>query len=65
MSQPNQKAKFWAILMLINIAVIVYPINLYTNADSNEQEISALVVLVGTGFVMAIIDAVCALMAYS
>jgi hypothetical protein len=65
MSRPKQKTKFWAILFLVNLAGIVYPISLCTNAESIEQQISALLVVVGTGLVLAAVDAACALIAYS
>jgi hypothetical protein len=65
MSRTNQRTKFWTILAIINVAAFAYPINLFTNADSTDTQISALLVLVGTGFVLAVVDAVSALMAYS
>lgn len=47
------------------IATIAYPISLYTNAETSDNQISALLILVGTGLVLAVVDAVSALMAYS
>jgi hypothetical protein len=65
MRRTNQRTKFWTILAIINIAAIAYPISLYNNAEGGDQQISALLVLVGTGLVLAVVDAVSALMAYS
>lgn len=65
MNRTNQRTKFWTILAIINIAAIAYPILLYTNAESGDNQISALLALVGTGLVLAVVDAVSALIAYS
>jgi len=65
MSRTNQRPTFWTILAIVNIAAIAYPISLYNNADSGDQQISALLALVGTGLVLAVVDAVSALMAFS
>ena len=65
MSRSNQETKFWTILVVVNIAAIIYPINLYTNNQGTDQQITAVLVLVGTGFVLAVVDAVSALIAYA
>jgi hypothetical protein len=65
MSRNNQRTKFWTILAIFNIVAIVYPISLYTNAEGSDQQISALLVLVGIGFMLAVVDAVSALIAYA
>ena len=65
MSRNNQRTKFWTILAIFNIVGIVYPISLYTNAETSDQQISALLVLVGIGLVLAVVDAASALIAYA
>jgi len=64
-SRNNQRTKFWTILAIFNIVGIVYPISLYTNAETSDQQISALLVLVGIGLVLAVVDAASALIAYA
>jgi len=65
MSRTSQRTRFWTILAIVNIVAIAYPISLYTNAESSDNQISALLVLVGTALVLAVVDAMSALMAYS
>ena len=65
MSRTNERTKFWAILAIVNIAAIVYPISLDTNAESSDQQMMALLVLVGKGLVLAVVDGVSAVIAYA
>jgi hypothetical protein len=65
MNRISQRTKFWTILAVVNFATIVYLLSLYTNAENADQQISALLALVGAGLVLAVVDAVSALMVYS
>jgi hypothetical protein len=65
MSRNKQRTKFWAIMAIVNIGAILCPMSLYTGAETIDQEISGLLLLVGTALVLAVVDAVSALIAYS
>ena len=65
---PNQPAKsssslrFWTTLALINIAVMIYPVATYAQAEADSILFSA-VMMVGTAFALMITDAVSAVLA--
>jgi hypothetical protein len=63
MTRRNDKKKFWAILAVVNIAVMIYPVGLYVQADSNDK-LFATIVLVGAAFLLALTDTVSTLVAY-
>jgi len=65
MSRNKQRTKSWAIVAIVNIAAILYPMNRYSSAGTIEQQISGLLLLVGTALVLAVVDTVSALIAYS
>src|SRR5271166_649455 len=60
----TQKTRFWVILAIINIAAMIYPVSLYAQADSNDTQLFAALVLVGVGFLLAITDTVSAVVTY-
>lgn len=64
MAQKTQKARFWAILAFINVVAILYPLNLYIQATTNDTQLFAAIALLGTGFLLLITDAVSAIVAY-
>jgi len=64
MRQKTQKSKFWVILAIINIAVMIYPVALYVQADSGDTQFFAAIVLLGTAFLLAITDTMSAILAY-
>ena len=64
MQRSNHKLKFWTVLAIVNIAAIVYPMNLYANAEGNDQQGFAVVILLGIIFLLAIVDLVSAIVAY-
>lgn len=64
MRRRDQKTKFWMFLALINVAAIIYPIGLYVQADNNDAQFFATMVLLGVVFLLAITDTVSALVAY-
>ena len=63
MTQKTKKTRFWVILATINIAAMIYPVSLYAQADSNETQLFAAMVLVGAAFLLAITDTVSAIVA--
>ena len=64
MTQKTQKTKFWVILAIINIAAMIYPVTLYVQADSSDTQFFAAVVLLGIAFLLAIGDAMSAIVVY-
>ena len=64
MTQRNSKTRFWAILTMINIFAMIYPTMLYFQADNSEAQFFAAIVLLGAAFLLAITDAVSAILVY-
>jgi hypothetical protein len=64
MTQKTQKTKFWVILAIINIAAMIYPVSLYVQADSNDTQFFAAIVLLGIAFLLAIGDMMSAILVY-
>jgi hypothetical protein len=64
MRQRSRKGRFWAILAMINVVAMIYPVNLYFQADGGDAQFFATIVLLGAGFLLAITDTVSALVAY-
>jgi hypothetical protein len=64
MRRRKQKAKFWTILIVVNIVAMSYPFSLYVQADTNDSQLFATIVLLGVAFLLAITDTVSALVAY-
>jgi hypothetical protein len=64
MTRRTSKTWFWLILAIVNIAAMIYPVGLYAQADGNESQFSAIVVVVGVAFLLAIVDAVSGMLAY-
>lgn len=60
----NQTARFWAILTIVNVVVMTYPVRLYLQADTADAQLLATAIVVGVGFVLAVTDAVSAIMKY-
>lgn len=65
MMQKTQTTRFWLILMLSNVAVMIYPLNMYVQADAADARIFSGVLVVGVAFLLAITDAVTLLIAYA
>ena len=58
MRKNKTKKQFWPVLGSLNIIAMAYPIGTYLRADSMEDQILAVSVLVGLGLLLAIVDAV-------
>jgi uncharacterized membrane protein len=65
MKKQKANDNLWFVLGMINILAVVYPISSYLKADSIEDQVLAVSVLVGVGLVLAIIDTVTIAVAYS
>ena len=64
MRQNIGKTKFWVTLGIVNLLVMMYPIILYVRAEDNNSQLFAGIILACVLFVLVIIDAVSALVAY-
>jgi len=64
MQKTSRKPTFWTVLAMVNVVAMMYPVHMYVNADSNDQQIFALIMLLGIGFVLAVVDSLSVLGAY-
>jgi uncharacterized membrane protein YhaH (DUF805 family) len=63
----KQKARddFWFVLGIVNLLIMIYPLNYYLQADSSEDHLMAVFIMIAAALVLAIIDAVSITVAYS
>jgi hypothetical protein len=63
----KQKARddFWFVLGIINLLIMIYPLNCYLQADSSEDHLMSVLIIIAATLVLAIIDAVSITVAYS
>ena len=50
--------EFWAVLATLNVLALMYPIKLLVRANSVDQNLFAICVLVGSLFLLPVVDAV-------
>lgn len=65
MPKTKTKEEFWYVLASLNILAIAYPISAYLRADSIEDQILGVSLLVGVGLLLAILDTVSIAVSYS
>jgi len=65
MKKKKSKDQFWFTLGTLNLLAMTYPISAYLRADSMEEQILAISVLVGLGLLLAIVDTVSIAVTYS
>jgi hypothetical protein len=65
MKRQRAREDFWLVLGLINLVAMVYPISCCLQANSMEDQLMAVFVLVGVGLLLAIVDTVSIAVAYS
>lgn len=65
MQKTKTKEEFWYVLASLNILAIAYPISAYLRADSIEDQILGVSLLVGVGLLLAILDTVSIAVSYS
>ena len=65
MARKRPKTQFWLILLLINIAAMIYPVAMMVQADSSESRIYALLAALGVVFMLALINWVSTVIAYA
>ena len=65
MKKVKSREDFWLVLSLINLLAMVYPMNSFLRADSMEDQIVGVCILCGLGLLLAILDTVSIVVAYS
>ena len=65
MKKQKGRENFWLVLGLINLIAVVYPMSCYPQADSIEDQIIAVSILVGVGLLSAIVDTISIAVAHS
>ena len=58
MKRNKSNSQFWPVLITVNIVALMYPINLLLRADSVDENFFATCVLVGSVFLLVVVDAV-------
>lgn len=58
MKTNNPTTEFWTVLTMVNVLALVYPIHLLLRANSVDENLFATCVLVGSLFLLAVVDAV-------
>jgi len=65
MTRNRSKARFWTILGLVNLLMLLYPMSMLLGADSQEATVVAVIALCGVGLVLAVGDMISVMLAYS
>ncbi len=65
MKKQKAREDFWLVLGIINLLAMAYPISSYLRADAIEDQVLWVCILIGIGLVLAIVDTVSIVVAYS
>lgn len=58
MKTNKPTTEFWAVLTVVNVLALIYPIHLLLRAVSVDENLFATFVLVGSLFLLVVVDAV-------
>jgi hypothetical protein len=58
MNRSKPTTEFWTVLTMVNLLGLIYPIHLLLRANSVEENLFAICVLVGSLFLLVVVDAV-------
>jgi hypothetical protein len=58
MKMDKPTTEFWTVLTMVNVLGLIYPIHLLLRANSVDENLFATCVLVGSLFLLAVVDAV-------
>jgi hypothetical protein len=58
MKRSKPTTEFWTVLTMVNLLGLLYPIHLQLRANSVDENLFATFVLVGSLFLLAVLDAV-------
>jgi hypothetical protein len=63
MRRNKSNSQFWPVLTTVNIVALAYPINLVFRANSVDENLFAAFALIGSVFLLVVVDAVSVLVA--
>ena len=58
MKRSKPTTEFWTVLTMVNLLGLIYPIHLLLRANNVDENIFATCVLVGSLFLLVVVDAV-------
>jgi len=58
MKKDKPKTQFWTVLAAVNVLAVTYPINLLIRAERADENLVAIVVLLGVIALLLVVDAV-------
>jgi hypothetical protein len=58
MKRSKQATEFWTVLTMVNVLALNYPIHLLVRANSVDENLFATCVLIGSLFLLMVVDAV-------
>jgi hypothetical protein len=58
MKRSKLTTEFWTVLTMVNLLGLIYPIHLVLRANSVDENLFATCVLVGSLFLLVVVDAV-------
>ncbi len=65
MRNKKRDPRWWVILALINVLVILYPVSLYCQASDDQSTLVGACALVGAAFLLAIADLLTVVLAFA
>jgi hypothetical protein len=65
MTRNRSRGRFWTILGIVNLLMLLYPMNMLLGADSQDGTVVAVIALCGVGLVLAVGDIISVMLAYS
>jgi hypothetical protein len=58
MKTSKPTTEFWTVLSMVNVLALIYPIRFMLRADSADENLFATCVLVGSLFLLVVVDAI-------
>ncbi len=65
MKKNESKARFWTILIALNLLMLLYPVSMLFGTDQQEGPIVGVIALCAVGLLLAVADMISVLLAYS
>ena len=58
MKTSKPATEFWAVLTMLNVLALMYPLHLLISANSGDENLVATCVIVGSLFLLLVVDAI-------
>jgi len=58
MNKNKPTTQFWRVLAIGNILAMIYPVSLLLRADGSDDNLFAIVALIGSVFLLMVVDAI-------